>query len=866
MKRSPQRKAALRRTASTSARLQDRNRKKRRNFFLERLEDRSLMATLIWTGNTDLNLATATNWQGNVAPQQDDSLVFPAGVTGAKLGTLAAPITNSLAAGTRFRSITISDNYFMSGGNALTLVEGVTFNSSNAAATAQLSIPLTLAPAASTSISIISANAGQTLTLGTIDLGVGTTLTTDGKGNISASGVISGSAGAGITKQGDGTLILGAANTFEGLVDVKQGVVSVTAGGATNSGLGSTAGGTIVRTGAQVQVSSGATAINENFVINDIGPGLNQQTMGAIVATGNATLGGTITLGNNTGFGVTGSNVLTITGQIMGVPSGNLSNDAGFTKFGTGRLIVGGSGDNVVTGQVTVLEGELQLAKTSGEAFKGNLVIGDNRDLPSAGVAQATVTYNAGASNQIPEVNFYKTGVNSVTVNSNGLLNMGGMSATGDTIGHLEMYTGRSTSAQVTTVGSTGRLKVLGDITVNRTAANSPESSGASPSAKIDGNLDIGALFSGAGTGNSGAVKTINVGDSATANIAPDLTINAVISDTTGVPLKKLGGGTLLLTGLNTYTGPTRIEAGVVDIGLTSAASSIAGPFGNSTASNATLDIAGGFIQATNNTGGSAGAIAPTIFNNVNLDGNLTILGSTNITFSGTTQMTGSRTITTVNSGQTTTFTGSFGEAPLSGFTNLNLTKQGKGTLELKGTVGYTGSTIIGVTGATQTADAGTLRLSGTAVLPQPFAIANSITIGQGGVLELNNANGANNDRLPDNEPITLIGGTLKLIGNNTYSPETVGQISMTANFSDTLEADNGGVLTLNGLTRGGGATMNFVTNSSGAANGLNPVNVDLTGNVSKIRFASTLNSPDQASNIPSLNSGILPWGRGDEQ
>src|SRR5947208_5830692 len=110
MKRSPQRKAALRRTSSASERLQDRNRKQRRNYFLERLEDRSLLATMIWSGaGADLKFSSAANWVGNMAPQQDDSLVFPAGVT--KLGTQGSPLVNDFADGTRFRTITISDGY-----------------------------------------------------------------------------------------------------------------------------------------------------------------------------------------------------------------------------------------------------------------------------------------------------------------------------------------------------------------------------------------------------------------------------------------------------------------------------------------------------------------------------------------------------------------------------------------------------------------------------------------------------------------------------------------------------------------------------------------------------------------------------------
>src|SRR5437762_5795608 len=98
MKRSPLRKVASRRTASTSDRLQDRSRKQRRNMFLERLEDRSLMATMLWSGasTVDSNWTTGANWLGGAAPQQDDSLVFP-------FGAARQSNTDDFAVGTRFR-------------------------------------------------------------------------------------------------------------------------------------------------------------------------------------------------------------------------------------------------------------------------------------------------------------------------------------------------------------------------------------------------------------------------------------------------------------------------------------------------------------------------------------------------------------------------------------------------------------------------------------------------------------------------------------------------------------------------------------------------------------------------------------------
>src|SRR5262249_14221296 len=157
----------------------------------------------------------------------DDNLVFPAG---------ASQTTNSddFVAGTRFRSIEISGNYTLQGNNSVTLLEGVTFNAPTGAAT--VSIPLSLGASAS----IFSANVGATLTLGKIDLGNQQTLTTDGRGNINVSDIVSGTGGSGITKFGDGTLTLGGANTFDGPVNVNQGNLLLT----NSSALGSTAAGT----------------------------------------------------------------------------------------------------------------------------------------------------------------------------------------------------------------------------------------------------------------------------------------------------------------------------------------------------------------------------------------------------------------------------------------------------------------------------------------------------------------------------------------------------------------------------------------------------------------------------------------------
>src|SRR5207249_859704 len=115
--------------------------------------------------------------------------------------------------------------------------------------------------------------------------------------------------------------------------------------------------------------------------------------------------------------------------------------------------------ENVVTGQVTVAQGELDLNKSIALPFRGNLVIGDNRD-----TAAASATVKLLAANQLPVQNFYNTGLNSVTVNSTGKLDFNNNSAT---IGNLNMVTGRSVSAAVTTgTGTTNTVTFQGDITV----------------------------------------------------------------------------------------------------------------------------------------------------------------------------------------------------------------------------------------------------------------------------------------------------------------------------------------------------------------------------------------------------------------
>src|SRR5262245_1748976 len=215
-----------------------------RDLFVEELESRIVPATRIWDGGgADALWSNPQNWSGNVAPQPEDNLLFPAG---------ASRLTNfnDFASGTRFRSVTVSDpgyviNELTPGSDKITLLEGLVYNAT--ASGAQFNVMISLGA----NQTFFSANNGATITLGGLELANLQTLTLDGRGNIDVEGVVSGSGG--ITKLGDGTLILAGNNSFDGLVTLTQGVINL----RNNNALGSTNAGTIEGLGTAVKLQGG---------------------------------------------------------------------------------------------------------------------------------------------------------------------------------------------------------------------------------------------------------------------------------------------------------------------------------------------------------------------------------------------------------------------------------------------------------------------------------------------------------------------------------------------------------------------------------------------------------------------------------
>jgi len=148
----------------------------------------------------------------------------------------------------------------------------------------------------------ISTGSGAVDINGTV-ANIGTLSITSTSTSSEASGIIS--TDTVITKAGSGTLLLSANNTYTGQTNINAGTISIT----NPNSLGTTAGATIIASGATLSISNDITS-PENITINGTGISSN----GAIRNTANDnTLTGLITLGANSEIQIdTGSSLTCI--------------------------------------------------------------------------------------------------------------------------------------------------------------------------------------------------------------------------------------------------------------------------------------------------------------------------------------------------------------------------------------------------------------------------------------------------------------------------------------------------------------------------------------------------------------------------
>jgi autotransporter-associated beta strand protein len=376
-------------------------------------------------------------------------------------------------------------------------------------------------------------------------------------------------------------------------------------------------------------------------------------------------------------------------------------------SFSTG----GSNSSNTTLGADFSIEG-LNVTTSSAVGIGGvhNLTIGDNGiDITSGAGAmaintsgQVTLGANQTWSNNSPAA----LTVNSV-VSGGGTLNVGGsgliaLTAANTMTGEVVIYGGGSVSAPsiANSLGSASVVRMGGG---GSAGALIYTGTGETTSRILTFNGGLGTPGMVLDQSGSGLLKfTANTATSA--SVSKTMTLQGSTSGTgefagiisnggTTTSLAKAGTGTWTLSGANTYTGTTMLNAGVLAIGHNAA-------FGTGT-----LDLRGGTLQ-------SSDATARTVANAISVSADTTFGGTGNLLFTGAVNA-GSLTKTFIVNNARTEFSG-----VVSG--SGARVKAGAGALVLGGANSYTGAT---------TVSAGTLTVNGSLAAGSAVTVANGATL-----------------------------------------------------------------------------------------------------------------------------------------
>ena len=424
---------------------------------------------------------------------------------------------------------------------------------------------------------------------------------------------------------------------------------------------------------------------------------LNGTSGTALTITNNASSSNILTIGGNiTSSSTSGNTSFTITGSNTGsnVITGNITNGSGtnvvrVTKQGGGTWFLSGGAGNTFTGGVTIQQGIISVASMlslgSGTLKIANLSQGASFYYTGSGETTATVIdlngttgganiYANNASGLLKFTsNFTATGAGSKTLSILGtgsgeiagsIVDNGGVNITSVTKNNAGTWTlsGNNTYTGATTV-TAGTLVFQNKAT---------RTGGSLVTAAAAGTVGLG-VGGGGGTDYSDT-DVANLFNSTLSGFTLNSASGVAIDTTAGSftlstaltaarALTKLGNNTLTLSGANTYTGATIINAGTLSIAAITNGG-VAGALGNSTNAAGNLTLGGGTLEYTGTVNGTT-------------DRNFTLTAGTTSGIS-----VANSTVSLTISGAAATSTGT-------------LTKSGAGTLILSGANAYTGATTI---------------------------------------------------------------------------------------------------------------------------------------------------------------------------
>ncbi len=399
-----------------------------------------------------------------------------------------------------------------------------------------------------------------------------------------------------IIKEGSGTLILAGQNSFTGAVTVSTGKLQLGAsGGAANTPLGTNAGGVTVAAGAVLDFSTyslGGASTYETLNISGSGiknggalafAASTNNTFGAMTIAANTlvvnsgsglvTFNGTITAANGINFGIGGTGPIRIGGVY-----GATATTATLTKWDSGILTIGAA--SITTGLVRVNGGNL------------NYGVNDALSTPGLTVAGGTVDLKG----------FNETNIGATILIDGSIVNTGGAAtiATG-----LPWFVENGTISAVLAGGTVGMTKTTAG-TVTLSAANTftgiTTINAGVLSWGINDALSTGALTVTGGTANlatftdtvgavtltSGSITSSTGVLTGTSYPFTSGTVSAILAG--AIPITKTTAGTVTLSGVNTFSGATNINAGVLRATTSRA-------LGDESGTN-TLTFGGGTLQA----------------------------------------------------------------------------------------------------------------------------------------------------------------------------------------------------------------------------------------------------------------------------
>jgi autotransporter-associated beta strand protein len=676
--------------------------------------------------------------------------------------------------------------------------------------------------------------------------------------NVAVSNVITGSGS--VTKSAAGTLALSGGNTYSGGTNIAAGSISIGNIAAlgigtliftgNNTALTSTVTGSLangITVNAGVSATIGASAGNTLTIANS--PIHLDGGAGTTVHLGSATNTGTVFLGagavgtinSGTAIAVDGGTVvvgnpLYISNAFGGLTVGSGATAATLDLNGRSETVTNLTGTSTGTILSNTASTTLNAFNSGNSTFAGTLADGTGGlALEKTGTGILTLsgvnTYSGGTS--------ILAGTLAVSNDQNLGNASGGLSFSGGTLQFVGPLPGTFGSSRAITLNSGG-----GTIEADRDGILSGNISGAGGLTKTGiHELGLGGnnTYLGATNVNDGAVTALSSGAFSSAsrfNIASGASVNlngfnqtigslagagivanytaasatlttgadntstafsgAIIDGGSSLALTKVGTGTLILSGMNTYTGATNVNNGVLAGG---AANAFSAASATTISSGANVDL-GGFAQTINSVTLAGGAL-----NHGSLTGAVTSTGGAIGSLGGGMSL-------VANGGITAVF--------------ANNTYTGATTVNNGATLFSPGDNAFSAASAMTINSGGRVLLAGTQQTINTVALAGG-ALEQGALTGAVASTGGTLNSLGGAMSLVVNSGATNVTGTNTYAGATTvngGLLSVNGSVVSAVMVNTGGTLGGNGTV--GNTAVNGGALSPGNSIGLLTVNGSL--------------------------------------